>query len=136
MVVSNYTTLMSGAIDGGGATYTHAGETYSHGNVDASVAAQGLRDIGVPVSAYDDLSLRYLIRLGFVNDAGEFSCRFLHDGQGWGAIELTWNIPGFQASSAVPLNVSRVKPRVVHAGEMTGQLLDLTGKTPDDQQKT
>ena len=95
MVVSNYTSLMSGQIDGGGATYTHAGETYSHGNVAASTAAQGLRDIGVPVIAYNDLSLRYLIRLGFVNDAGEFSCRLLHDGQGCGGIRITWNIPGF-----------------------------------------
>lgn len=95
MVVSNYTSLMSGAIDGGGCRYTHAGQSYSHGNVAASAAAQGLRDIGVPVIAYNDLSLRYLIRLGFVNDAGEFSCRLLHDGQGCGGITITWDIPAF-----------------------------------------
>ena len=97
MVVKNYTSLMSGAIDGGGCNYTHAGQSYSHGNVAASTAAQGLRDIGVPVIAYNDLSLRYLIRLGFVNDAGEFSCRILHDGQGCGGIRITWNIPAATA---------------------------------------
>jgi len=85
--------LMSGAIDGGGATYQHAGVTYSHGNAAANAVANGLAGIGVPVLAYYQISRYYLRRLGFTSEDGKkIQFRILHDGQGCGGIFMDVDI--------------------------------------------
>ena len=85
--------LMSGAIDGGGATYQHAGVTYRHGNAAANTVANGLANIGVPVLAYYQISRYYLRRLGFTStDGKKIQFRILHDGQGCGGIFMDVDI--------------------------------------------
>ena len=85
--------LMVGAIDGGGATYQHAGQSYSHGNAAANTVATGLANLGVPVLAYWQISRYYLRRLGFTStDGKKIQFRILHDGQGCGGIYMDVDI--------------------------------------------
>lgn len=93
MITNGTAALMSGSIDGGGATYQYDGSTYTHGNASASSVATALSNLGVPVIAYNDISLHYLLRFGFQSDDGEsLAFRILHDGQGCGGVYMDVSI--------------------------------------------